>query len=211
MPIKSINGRFGILRNGILLKNYNMKYACILMACLLSLAVSAQDKFVPVIQKGSKLNYVVYANGQEMPLLIAVDSSAADYVKLSWDIQGLGKGGWVMKKASLDNAKKGWWDQPMTDMDMEIADDQNVLYFSRANWASILQDKKAEFDRQIYSVQTASAEQQLKLDGKTVDAILLQNQSGDSRIWLLNSATAPIILKIEGNSAGPDLEIRSVE
>lgn len=198
-------------RNGILLKNNNMKHAFLIMACLLSLAASAQDKFVPVIQKGSKLNYVVYANGQEMPLMIAVDSSASDYVKLSWDIQGLGKGGWVMKKASLDNAKRGWWDQPMTDVDMEIADDQNVLYFSRANWASIMQDKKAEFDRQIYSVQSASAEKQLKLDGKTVDAILLQNQNGDSRIWLLNNANAPIILKIEGNSAGPDLEIRSVE
>lgn len=188
-----------------------MKQVYLIIACLFSLAVSAQDKYVPVIQKGSKLNYVVHANGQEMPLMIAVDSSAADYVKLSWDLPGLGKGGWIMKKASLENAKRGWWDQPMTDMDMEIADDQNVLYFSRANWASLMQDKKAEFDRQIYSIQAASADQQLKLDGKTVDALLLQNQSGDSRIWLLNNANAPIILKIEGNSAGPDLEIRSVE
>lgn len=188
-----------------------MKRLLTIVFALAILSAHAQKAGFPALKQGSKLTYLVNANGQEIPLVISFDSVTTDYVKLGWDIQGLGSGGWVMKKPSLESAKRWYWDQPMSGMDADIADDQAVLYLSKANWTALQKDKKIEIDQQQLSVATATADQQLKLNGASVDAILLQNESGSTKVWVLNNPTSPILLKIQGNMSGPDLEIRSAE
>src|ERR671912_2702554 len=91
-----------------------------------SFVASAQQNATPSIHQGSKLNYVVYANGEEVPLTVTLDSITPDYVKLGWSISGYGSGGWIMKKPSLDKANRNAWEQPGLGMDTELPDDQVV-------------------------------------------------------------------------------------
>ena len=97
-----------------------------------AISLYAQDSYTPVIKQGSKLKYTVTTgSGQDIPLLISVDSIVPDYLKLGWNIEGMGSGGWIMKKKSLEMALRGWWDEPSPGNDIDIADEQTVLIFSK--------------------------------------------------------------------------------
>jgi hypothetical protein len=171
----------------------------------------AQEKFVPDIKKGTSLHYSAFVNGQNFPCTFSFDSVAADYVKIGWTVEGFGSGGWIMKKKSLDNGTRGFWSQPNPGMQEELGDDQTVLVFSHAQWDALQKEKKLNFDQQTYTLKTPSEQQQLKIAGKIVDAFLLENASATTRIWMLNNAAYPVMLKIEGNTLGADLTISSVE
>jgi len=176
-----------------------------------TISIHAQENYTPDIRQGAKFRYSVSTGGQEIPLLISVDSVSPGYLKLGWNIEGMGNGGWVMKKNSLDKAVRGWWDEPSAGNDIDIADEQTVLVFSKAQWDAIGKDKKTDYDQQNYSVKTPSDQQKLVLNGKVLNVILLEGQNGSSRIWILNNPQFPAIVKIEGNTMGPDLTLVGIE
>ncbi len=184
----------------------------ILGILLLSLCTMAQEKYAPVIKQGTKLHYFALANGQSIHFIASFDSVAADYVRLGWNIEGFGTGTWVMKKASLDGATAGHWGQPSPGTEEVLPDNESVIIFSKAQWQSLQKDQKFDFDNQTFTVKQASAAQQLKLQGKLVDAIFLENADATTHLWVLNNASFPILLKIEGNTGGHvDLEPLSIE
>jgi hypothetical protein len=177
---------------------------------LLSMSAFAQDKSAPVIKQGSKLAYVVHVNGQDLDFFVSIDSASGDYLKLSWEISGVGSGGWIMKKKSLANATNAYWDEPAAGLDTELPDDQNVLTLSRFQWDAIQKEKKTMIDGQTYLVKTPSEQQLLKPGGKTLDAILLESENGATRFWILNNRSLPFVLKIEGNPKNVDLDLQSI-
>lgn len=180
--------------------------------CLLvAVQAVAQEKYVPAIKQGTALHYAAILNGQNFPCTFSFDSVAADYVRVGWNVDGFGSGSWIMKKKSLDNGTRGFWTQPTPGTQEEMGDDVTVLLFSRAQWDALQKDKKINFDQQTYTAKTPSEAQLFKLSGKTVDAIFLENQNNTTRIWILNNATFPVLLKIEGNTLGADLTLNSVE
>jgi hypothetical protein len=181
--------------------------------CLLAAAASswAQDKYAPVIKQGTKLAYSAYVNGQTFPCTFSLDSVATGYLKVGWNVEGFGAGTWVMKNKSLESGMKGFWGQPSPGTQEELGDDQTILVFSKAQWDQLQKDKKFDFDKQSFAVKTPTEQQQLKIAGKPVDAFYVENAAGSTRIWVLNNAEFPVMLKIEGNTLGADLTINSVE
>jgi len=175
------------------------------------IGVKAQQTGLPAIQKGSTLNYIVYANGKEVPLTVTLDSITANYIKLGWSIAGYGSGGWIMKKPSLDKGNRNAWEQPGLGMDTELRDNEVILLLSRASWASIHTEKKAEIDQQVFNLAKPASDQKLLINGKSVDALFIQNPTSGAKMWILNQPDLPILLKTQGNSAGYDIELRSVE
>lgn len=184
----------------------------ILFAAFLVLTIGghAQDKYTPDIHEGTKLNFTVL-NDENTPLVISVDSLAADRIKLGWNIEGYGTGGWIMKQKSLDSATRGWWNDPVVGTDDEISDEQTVLIFSKVLWDELQKNKKADYDMQTYTIKEPTEEQQLQVNGKIIDFLLLEGQNGSSRIWLLNNSKFPAIIKIEGNTMGPNLVLNTIE
>lgn len=126
----------------------------------------AQDKYSPVIKQGSKLNYSAMVNGQNFPCVFSLDSMAADYVKVGWSVEGFGSGSWVMKSKSLESGNRGFWNQPNPGTQEDLADDQTVVLFSKAQWDMLQKDKKITFDQQTYTVKTPTDQQELKVSGK---------------------------------------------
>jgi len=181
------------------------------LCLLVALSSMAQEKYIPVIKQGSKLNYSASVNGQTFPCTFSLDSVTASYVKVGWNVEGFGNGSWVMKSKSLETGVRGFWSQPTPGTQEDMADDQTVILFSKAQWDMLQKEKKLNFDQQTFTVKTPSEQQQLKLSGKPVDAFLLENPNASTRIWILNNAAFPVLLKIEGNSLGADLAINSVE
>lgn len=179
--------------------------------CLVSaVGAIAQEKVNPVIKKGSKFSYTLFTSGQTIPFSALVDSLSPDYVKIAWSIEGMGTGGWVMKKKSLESAVHGYWNQPTPGIDEELAEDASVLIISKAQWASLQQDKKFLYNDLTFTVK-AGEQAGLKAAGKTIDAILVEGNGGNTRLWILNNPAFPALLKVEGNGHGVDLELSNIE
>src|SRR5215470_14987734 len=119
---------------------------------LVSLSAVAQDKVNPIIKQGSKLTYVVHTQGQDFDFFVSIDSVSTDYLKLGWEVSGLGSGGWIMKKNSLAKATNVYWDEPAAGIDTELPDDQNVITLSKLQWEAIQKEKKTILDGQVYAV-----------------------------------------------------------
>lgn len=179
--------------------------------CLLSaVAGFAQDKVNPPVKKGSKFTYTLFTGGQTIPFTAVVDSLGAEYVKIAWNIDGMGTGGWVMKKKSLENASRGYWSQPTAGTDEELSEESTVLLLSKAQWNSLQQDKKFVYNEQTFTVKQGD-QSGLRAGGKTYDAILVEGPGGTTRLWILNNPSFPALLKVEGNSHGVDLELSSID
>ena len=181
------------------------------LSLFLATSSFAQDKYSPVIKQGTKLNFSASVNGQTFPCVFSLDSIATGYVKVGWSVEGFGSGGWIMKSKSLESGNRGFWSQPQPGTQEDMADDQVVMLFSKAQWDMLQKDKKITFDQQTYTVKTPTEQQTLKISGKAVDAYYLESANGSTHIWILNNAVMPLLLKIEGNTQGADLSIISVE
>jgi len=103
------------------------------------------------------------------------------------------------------------WEQPGLGMDTELRDNEIILLLSRATWASIQSEKKAEIDQQVFNLVKPASDQKLLIGGKSVDALFIQNPTSGAKMWVLNQPDLPMLLKIQGNAAGYDIELRSVE
>ncbi|WP_207511264.1 hypothetical protein [Longitalea luteola] len=171
----------------------------------------AQEKYAPVIKQGTKLGYSAAVNGQTFAVSFSIDSLSADYVKIGWNVDGYGNGTWVMRNKSLESGTRGFWSQPNLGATEDLADDQTVILFSKAQWQTLQKENQITFDQQTFTVKKPGEQQQLKLDGKLVDAYYLENANGSTKLWILNNAASPVLLKIEGNTLGADLAISSVE
>ena len=187
-----------------------MKNLLAALFALLSVSAFPQDKSAPTLKQGSKLAYVVHADGQDLDFFVSIDSASTDYLKLGWEISGMGSGGWIMKKNSLTKATNAFWDEPAAGLDTELPDDQNVITLSRLQWDAIQKEKRTVIDGQTYLVKTPSEQQLLKPGGKTLDAILLESENGSTRFWILNNPSFPFVLKIEGNPKNVDLDLKSI-
>jgi len=135
---------------------------------------------------------------------------SATYVKMGWNIEGVGSGGWIMKKNSLENATHGFWDQPIAGSDVDLSDDQSVLILSKAQWQSLQKEKKIALDDQSFGVKMPTEQQLQKLNGKVLDVVMLEAGNG-YRIWVLNNASFPMILKIQGNPRDIDLDLQAID
>lgn len=188
-----------------------MKKILLGLSMMISIGAFAQDKMKPEIKQGTKLTYMVNVQGQELPLFISLDSIGTDYIKMGWNIEQLGSGAWIMKKNSLDKATRAWWEEPAPGAEQEVADEQLVLLLSKAQWEGITGAKKFDYDLQSFTPITPTDQQLIKLNDKVVDALVFQGENGSTRLWILNDAARPMILKIEGNTLGPDLAVTEIK
>lgn len=183
----------------------------LLALCLFStVATIAQDKANPVVKRGSKFSYTLFTSGQTIPFTAIVDSLGSEYVKIGWTIDGMGSGGWIMKKKALETATHGYWSQPTAGTDEELSDETTVLLLSKAQWNSLQQDKKFVYNDATFTVKQ-SEPTGLKLGGKTYDAIQVEVSGSSTRLWVLNNPAFPALLKVEGNPHGVDLELNNIE
>jgi len=164
---------------------------------------------VPVIKQGSKLNYSITTENGSIQILVKIDSLSPSYLKLRWSAPEVGTGIWEIKAKSLESANTGRWSKLEPDANITLPDNEIVVLFSKAQWASIQKDKKTEFDMVQYTVKKNP--QPSKLNDKDVDVVYLENEDATSKLWILNSPSFPAIIKISGNKAGPDAELKSVE
>jgi hypothetical protein len=189
-----------------------MKSRIVLIILLLQTSLAfSQEKLLPEIKKGVSLSYQVSANGQLFPILMKFDSLSSDYNRISWSMPDGSGGNIINTKVSLDNATKGYWGQLQNGGDLTLPSDQTVLVLSKTLWAAIQKDKKFTFDDLQFTVKEQPADAIFKLKDKALNVVYAESSNAAVRVWILNSPTVPILVKIEGNPIGIDIFLESID
>jgi hypothetical protein len=182
--------------------------AVILLFSLISLQAQLQN--IPAKQ-GLEMEYTIFPMGQVFPCTLRLDSLTAGYLSIAWK-NSSGRGGkYIMTRASLDSATTAFWGPPQYGMDVTLDPEMTMLIFSKKLWNELKQNKKVNYDGTMYIQKEASGNNQLAFDGKPADVIYLESENGQTRIWLLNNPDLPILLKVEKNPFGVDLQIERVK
>lgn len=188
-----------------------MKGCFLFVGLMISLASFSQGKFLPEVKTGTTMQYLANVNGQEIPVGFKVDSLAAEFLKIVWSVEGYGEGTWIMKKNSLQSATGTLAENPEPGVEVVLPDDKIQLLFSKDQFAMITKDKKVKHNNVDYTVAAASATNEFKLADKAVDVIYLESADKSSKIWALNNAAFPLLVKVLGNANGPDLTLLSLK
>src|SRR5688572_14290279 len=136
--------------------------ACLLVAGLMiSLVGFTQEKVLPKLKGGTKMQYLANVNGQEIPVGFKIDSIASDYLKIGWSVEGYGEGAWIMKQKSLQSATGSLGENPQPGVDQVVPDDKTQLVLSKDQWAAITRDKKLKHNNVEFSVAAPAAGNEL--------------------------------------------------
>lgn len=174
------------------------------------ISLQAQLRNIPAKQ-GLEMEYTIFPMGQVFPCTLRLDSLTADYLSIAWK-NSSGRGGkLIMTRASLDSATTAYWGPPQYGVDVTLDPEMTMLIFSKKLWNELKQNKKVNYDGTLYIQKEASGNNQLAFDGKQADAIYLESENGQTRIWLLNNPDLPILLKVEKNPFGVDLQIERIK
>jgi hypothetical protein len=172
--------------------------------------LQAQVQQVP-IKQGLTLEYTIFPVGQVFPCTFILDTSASGTLTIDWKNEA-GRGGkYFMTRASLDSGTLAFWGPPTYDQEITLDPEQTLLILSRKQWQELQKNGRVNFDGLIYNRREATGDNQLLIDGKPADAIFMQSETGDTRIWVLNNATLPLLLKVDKNRFGVDLQIERVK
>jgi hypothetical protein len=172
--------------------------------------LQAQLQQIP-IKQGLVLEYTIFPMGQVFPCTFTLDTTSSGDLNISWKHES-GRGGkYIVSRASLDSGTIAFWGPPNYDQEITLDPEQTMLVLSRKQWHELQKNGRVNFDGQFYNRQGAIGDNQLLIDGKPGDAIFLQSETGDTRIWVLNNATLPLLLKVDKNRFGVDLVIERVK
>jgi hypothetical protein len=172
--------------------------------------LQAQLKNIPAKQ-GLELEYTVFPMGTVFPCTLKLDTTIDGSLEIGWkNERGLG-GKYIVTKAALDSAGTAFWGPPVYDQEITLENDQTMLMLTKKHWSELKATGKVYFDGTMYIQKEAKGNNQLMMEGKPVDAIYLEAETGEARIWVLNNAAMPILLKVVNNPFGVDLQIEKVK
>jgi hypothetical protein len=187
-----------------------MKAFLLFAAIILSVAGFSQSKYLPEVKSGTKMQYLANVNGQEIPVGFKIDSMTSDYLKVGWSVEGYGEGAWIMNKKSLQSGTGGVGENPEPGVEQVIPDDKIQLILSKDQWAALAKDKKVKHNGVDYNVVPAAGDNEFKLGDKVVDVIYLETADKSGKMWVMNNAAFPLLIKSLGNITGPDLTLLSL-
>jgi hypothetical protein len=163
------------------------------------------------VKQGLELEYTVFPMGQVFPCTLTLDTLSTGALSIGWkNVEGRG-GKYIVTRGALDSASTAFWGPPAYGQDVTLDNDQTMLVLTKKHWQQLQANGGVNFDGTSYIRKEITGNNQLLIDGKPTDAIYLESTSGETRIWILNNAQLPLLLKVQGNRFGVDLQIERVK
>jgi hypothetical protein len=181
----------------------------IVMLSLTGIAQSA--KVNPAVKPGLTLEYEILAQGQAIPLTMKIASVSEAELIFEYDMSnGAVAGKFVNTKANLEKGVSLNWDQPVPGEERRLDETQTLGMVSRAFLQSIKTQKKGQYDGMDFALTAIPAGKEINIGGKVYDVIYAESANGGTKMWILNNDLYPVLLKIEGTSAGIDMTIKDI-
>jgi hypothetical protein len=184
-----------------------MKRMSVVALLLMTAAGSFSQEKSFVIQQGTIMDYVVHLPAHDAPISAVLSVANNQEVKLDW-IMDTETGTFRMEKASLDSARYGYWNQPIGGQDVTIDNSRTILQLSKACWNDIQLNRPVVFGSAKYIIKKRSTP--YKAGDRLLDCVYLESENGDCFLWVANNEKLPMILRIEGNPDGVNVELVGV-
>lgn len=169
---------------------------------------NAQEKQVKIAQQ-TTLEYMIYPPGQIVPATIFLEVASPDSLSMAWTVTNM-NGRFRMNKQSLDSSRLGYWEPPRDGEDFLLPKEQALLCLSKAVWNELVQTNQMVYEGHKFSIKNKSGNEKYQIGDKILDAIYLETGSDNIRLWILNNAALPLILKIENNPMHIDVELTGI-
>lgn len=180
----------------------------LLASTVFAFATNAQEP--PLLRQGTVLKFAVKVGMQNLTMFIKLDTLREDKAAIAWSFENGRNGRFIVGKPSLDSAVMGYWSQPIPDEEVIIPATQNLLFISHLLYDSIKTNKKAVFDNYTITLQSSSATSAFPVAGKTVPALVMEGSTG-AKLWVLDNRQTPLILKMENNPLGVNVELTGID
>lgn len=172
-----------------------MKKIFLSLLCLgLTLSLFAQ-KVLPEIKDGTKMNAVVYAQGQELPLGLSVKATK-NAVTLAWSVEGYGDGEFLMSEKGLESGTALFLTQPGLGT-TKLSDSETYGLISKTAFKSLVDTKGFTYNGIKFKAKTTGAKP-MNIGGKEVDVTHIASEDGKIELWILNNPNFPFILQTAG-------------
>ena len=179
------------------------------IGCMMTLLLAnAQQAKLKEIKQGTVMHLNASTQGQIYPLILTVTSLSADELVFSYDIMGSMTGKFINGKANFEKGVRFNWDEPITGEERKVPDDQTLLVFSRTALKELKTNKKCTFNDQALVLKEIPAGQELTVGGIQIDAIYAESEDGNTKYWILNNDAYPVLMKLNGNPGGIDIEVK---
>jgi hypothetical protein len=185
------------------------------VAAFICTAGAAQEN-KNVLNKGTVLDYTVIPNGVELSSVLTLEKFSIDTVTFAWKMPATSRssersGRRSMLRSSLDASRQGYWEPPIDGEDILLAANESMLCLSRTSFAELKKMGKTEFDGQRLNAKAVNnGLVEYELNGRRLNAIRADSDDGNTRLWILDDANFPLILKLEGNPFSVDVEIKAI-
>jgi len=184
------------------MKNKILK-SLILFVIALPILQSANAQDNP---KVIRLEYMVLPNGGVMSGLLDRGELIYNFADSAWHIR-------VKMPATL-HSSSGKQYVRTAGLKKQVAipyDDRALFCISPDEYNKLKSTGCIEFEGQYLSVVSTDYPQTYNADGKKLYAIVAENNTGSVRLWVLDNPFFPVILKTEGSSYNPDIELISLK
>jgi hypothetical protein len=174
---------------------------CVAVMALLSTALYAQ-KYVPQIKVGTIINYSaeVKSLGQTFPLMLTV-TNLNDPLRLKYTVPQLGTGTFEMSAKALESGKKMAIKAPSSDDVTKLKDDETLGIISKTTFKSLTDNKTFELNGQTYLVTADPDTRPYLINSKEADVFYAATANGKNKIWILNNADFPLVVRIQSTMA----------
>lgn len=162
-------------------------------------------------KNGIVLEYTVYPPSTIFPMTFVLDSLSPDFISMKWtNANGIG-GRYIVTAASLNNADSAYWGPPDYNQEVVMHPGTSLLFLSQKQWRELKCDNQTILDGHTYRVKRTVDESQLTISGKLLQVILLESIHTSARLWILDNANFPLMLKMENNPMLVDLELTAIK
>ena len=183
-------------------------YAIAFLA-MFSVTVKAQN-YVPEIKVGTVLSYDAKSRalGQSLPLTLTVKSNT-DNLQMQWFLAGFGSGTFQISGKAVESGTRIGFKQPDPDDVTKLKDDETLNTISKSTFKDLVTNKAFTLNGQPFTVIADTTA--FLINKKSADVFYAVNQSGKTKLWILNNPLFPLICKLIGGPQGIDLTLTAVK
>lgn len=158
-------------------------------------------------------------------LVISLASRAQQPAKIQLEYFSSSKGQFqtasiLVEKLFFDSSSQVWvirdrsqympqisWRSKSKPFRYSLPDDRWMYSISTTEFATLKRKGKMDFEGQPLQLISGCEENTYNIGGKLVNVLIAENYSGRLKIWILDNAHLPLILKTEGNWYNGDIEL----
>jgi len=171
-------------------------------------AAFAQAEKLKDIKQGTVLQLDAYTQGQSYPILLTVTSIRGDELIFTYDFMGSMAGKFINSKANFEKGVRFNWDQPIADEERKVPEDQTLLVVSRTALNDLKTKKQCVYNDQTLVLKEITSGQEISVGGIQIDVVYAESADGNTKYWILNNDLYPVLMKLTGNPAGIDIEVK---